>query len=86
MTEDDIELAVLLEARATLIEDIRANMPVEHKQFLVSFYRREPDWDLIAADGASRLPAVRWREQNLDKAGADTREEIVTRLERIFDR
>ena len=86
MTEDDIELAVLLEARAALIEDIRANMSVEHKQFLVSFYRREPDWDLIAADGVSRLPAVRWREQNLDKAGADTREEIVTRLEQIFDR
>lgn len=34
MTENDIELDVLLQARATLVEDIRANMPIKHKQFL----------------------------------------------------
>lgn len=84
MTEYEIPFGRLLDARTTLINDIRSNMPDNHKQFLLSFYQREPDWALLGIDGACNLPAVRWRELNLDKAGAGTREHIVGKLEALF--
>jgi len=38
------------------------------KDFLHSFYSRKPDWKLLGIDGLENLPAVRWRELNLDKS------------------
>lgn len=69
MTQEPIEFEILQSARTTLIDDILTNMPEDHKRFLVSFYRRHPEWQLLALPGVDQLPAVRWREFNLDKAG-----------------
>ena len=61
-------------------------MPQLHKDFLHSFYKRKPQWDLLAIDGAQNLPAVRWRELNLDRSGAGTKEEILEKLEVVIGR
>ncbi|HSH43801.1 MAG TPA: nucleotidyl transferase AbiEii/AbiGii toxin family protein [Arenicellales bacterium] len=84
MTEDEVDLDTLLAARTTLIEDILANMPEDHKRFLLSFFRREPEWERLGLAGLDRLPAVRWREFNLDKAGQDTRDSLTAALEDIL--
>lgn len=84
MTEEDVDLGTLLAARTALIEDVVANMPEDHKLFLVSFYRREPEWERLGVTGLDRLPSVRWREINLDKAGKETRDHIASELERIL--
>jgi len=81
MADKDITLEKLLRTRENLIDDIRGKMPLKHKQFLTSFYLRNPDWSLLGLDGIDTLPAVRWREKNLDKAGNDTREALVKKLE-----
>ena len=39
----------------------------------VSFERGDPDWSLLPPEGVASLPAVRWRQQNLDKLDADAR-------------
>lgn len=80
MTEDVIALDTLLDARNRLIADVTGNMPDHHKEFLVSFYSRNPDWQLLGLEGVSALPAVKWRELNLDRAGEGTKEEIVKKL------
>ena len=84
MTEADISLETLISARRTLVEDIRAGLTEAHKAFLLSFYRREPQWDLLAVAGVDQLPAVKWREINLDRAGKNTRVAIVRKLEEIL--
>ena len=86
MTADEVSLATLTDARENLIEDVVSNMPQFHKDFLHSFYKREPQWDLLAIDGAQNLPAVRWRELNLDRSGAGTKEEILEKLEEVIGR
>ena len=84
MTEDDVPIEILLATHTTLVDDIISNMPDDHKHFLLSFYRRAADWDRLGIPDLDRMPAVRWREYNLDRAGEETRADIVRRLENIL--
>ena len=84
MTTDTIRLDTLLEARKKIITDVVGNMPENHKEFLRSFYRRQPDWTLLGIDGVENLPAVRWREFNLEKFGDGTCEELLRKLEGVI--
>lgn len=84
MTRDPVELGDLLTARATLIKSIVSDMPADHRKFLISFERGEPDWDLLGVPNAAELPAVRWRQQNLDKLSANKRAVLVARLEEVL--
>jgi hypothetical protein len=45
---------------------IVGNMPDDHKKFLLSFERGEPDWKLIGLPSAAELPAIKWRQENLN--------------------
>jgi predicted nucleotidyltransferase component of viral defense system len=84
MTDKPVELKDLLDARAALVKAIVTDMPVEHRKFLVSFEKGEPDWKLLGLDGVDKLPAVLWRQQNLDKIPAAKRAELVKQLERVL--
>jgi len=84
LTEEDITLETLLDTRTVLVDNITSNMPEDHKHFLVSFYRRKPEWSRLGLDGLDQLPAVRWRELNLDKAGEKTRVDMVRKLEKVL--
>ncbi|WP_426435770.1 nucleotidyl transferase AbiEii/AbiGii toxin family protein [Bradyrhizobium genosp. P] len=84
MARDPVELADLLAARATLIKSIVGDMPDDHRKFLISFEKGQPDWDLLGVPGAADLPAVRWRQQNLDKLSANKRAILVARLEEVL--
>jgi len=84
MTIEDITLDTLLDTRKKLIADVVGNMPENHKAFLRSFYSRNPDWTLLGIDGVESLPAVRWRELNLGKAGEGTCESILRKLEKVI--
>ena len=84
MTEEDVAMETLLATRTALVDNIASNMSEDHRHFLVSFYRRKPEWSLLKLDGLDQLPAVRWRELNLDKAGEETRADIVRKLEKVL--
>ena len=84
MTTEGVTLDTLLEARENLISDVAGNMPDNHKEFLRSFYSRKPDWKLLDIEGVENLPAVRWRELNLDKSGEGTCEELLRKLEKVI--
>ncbi|WP_440997855.1 nucleotidyl transferase AbiEii/AbiGii toxin family protein [Arhodomonas sp. SL1] len=84
MADEDVASEVLTETHRELVRDIVGNMPDHHRRFLLSFYRRAPDWSLLGIEGLDRLPAVRWREFNLDKAGKDTQADIVRKLEQVL--
>ena len=80
MTEFPVTLDDLVEAREQLISEIVGNMPRAHKDLLVSFEAGEPDWSLIGVPQAADLPAVRWRQQNLDQLDRERREALVDDL------
>ncbi len=84
MTEEDVAMETLLTTRTALVDNIVSNMSEDHRHFLVSFYRRKPEWSLLGLNGLDQLPAVRWRELNLDKAGEETRADMVRKLEKVL--
>lgn len=86
MTEAPVSREDLIAAREALIGEIVGKMPESHRRFLVSFERGEPDWALLDVPGAAELPAVKWRQQNLDKLSKQKRAELVEVLERVLSK
>ena len=80
MMEVPVTLDHLVDAREQLIADIVGNMPGAHKDLLVSFVAGAPDWSLIDVPHAAELPAVRWRQVNLDKLDGDRRKALAAEL------
>jgi predicted nucleotidyltransferase component of viral defense system len=84
MTEQPVSRDELVAARETLIGEIVGKMPEAHRRFLISFKRGDPDWTLLGVPAAARLPAVKWRQQNLDKLPKKKRIELVEALEKVL--
>lgn len=84
MTDSAVDLPDLLATRDNLIAAIVGDMPAEHRQFLVSFERGDPEWPLLGLPDIDRLPAVKWRQRNLDMLEPAERDNLVRRLEQVL--
>ena len=80
MTADLVSLEDLVAARESLIAEIAGGMSPHHREFLLGFKRGEPDWALLGVPGAADLPAVRWKQINLDKLKPEERATYTERL------
>lgn len=85
MTDEHVPIETLNSAREQLIETIVGGMPADHQRFLLSFERGQSVWDLLGINHIADLPAVRFRQLNLDKLGNSARADLVTRLEQVFE-
>ncbi len=84
MTAEPASIDALTRARESLIETVVGKMPEQHRRFLLSFERGKPEWSLLELPGASELPAVRWRRENLDKLRSPERVQLVSKLEAVL--
>lgn len=86
MTREAIGIEDLLTAREAMVTEIIGSMPDAHREFLLAFERGEPMWSSLGLEDAAGLPAVRWREQNLDSIGKEKRATLVRQLEQVLAR
>lgn len=84
MTETPVTVEELLQARENLISEIVGQMPTQHRRFLISVKRGEPDWSLAGVPGADALPAVRWRLENLTRLDAAKRAKLLGDLSKAL--
>jgi predicted nucleotidyltransferase component of viral defense system len=84
MTRRVVELSELEAAREALICAIVRDMPEPHRHFLLGFKRGQPDWSLVGIPEARRLPAVQWKQRNLDQLAAERRRELAIALEKVL--
>jgi predicted nucleotidyltransferase component of viral defense system len=84
MTDARVTVDDLIGAREQLIAEIVGKMPVDHKKFLVSLKRGEPEWKLLGIEGAEALPAVRWRLENLAKLNQKKKNALIERLRHVL--
>lgn len=80
MTEEVVDIDELISTQTEMITLLIGSMPDRHREFLVGFERGNPDWSLLKISHAANLPAIRWRQLNLDKLRADKRAELVDLL------
>ncbi|WP_299709525.1 hypothetical protein [Caballeronia sp.] len=67
MTVDQVDLAALEAVQSRLHHDPPRALTAEHREFLASLVRLEPDWSLMPYDHLRDLPAIRWKIENLGK-------------------
>lgn len=81
MTQEPIELAALEETREAIVAQMVDCMPEEHRKFLIGFKAGDPDWQLLDIPHAKDLPAVLWKQQNLNALPTAKRLNLVRILE-----
>jgi Nucleotidyl transferase AbiEii toxin, Type IV TA system len=80
MTENPVTLEELLQAREDLIAELVGKMPDEHREFLASFKRGKPEWELLGLPHIEQLPAVQWKIQNLAAMDPEKRQQLIENL------
>ncbi len=84
MVNEPVTLDELLQARENLIREIVGKMPDQHRRFLISVKRGEPDWTLLDLPGAQNLPSVRWKLENLAKLSGAKRAQLLKGLSEVL--
>jgi len=66
MTRDEVSLETLAETQARLRHELPRQLTTNHREFLLSLVRGAPNWQLMPFEQLQRLPAIRWKLQNLE--------------------
>ncbi len=84
MTDMEIELHQLTKTFYTLKELIITMLTDNDKEFLLSFKRKEPKWDLLGLANIENLPAVKWKLFNIEQMDSKKRKVACGKLEMIL--
>lgn len=84
MTAEPVAIADLEAAREAIVAIMVADMPEEHRRFLLGFKRGKPDWELLGMPEARHLPAVLWKQRNLDRLSREKRDGLADALEKVL--
>ncbi|QQR58253.1 MAG: nucleotidyl transferase AbiEii/AbiGii toxin family protein [Candidatus Melainabacteria bacterium] len=79
VSREDLE-----QTREELVEKIKNSFTENDKRLLLSIKRGEPQWDLLDLKDVDKLPAVRWKLQNLENLKPEKRAELLERLTNCF--
>jgi predicted nucleotidyltransferase component of viral defense system len=86
MTAEPVKLDDLLATREKLIAAVAGEMPEAHKDFLLGFKRGEPNWSLLGVANAADLPAVKWKQFNLDRLSLEARARLAKQLAKTLQK
>ena len=70
MTIEEVAVDKLSDVQKRLHRELPRALTQDHRAFLNSLVRLEPDWSLMPYGHLKDLPAVRWKLQNLEKLRA----------------
>ena len=86
MTNVKFTIEDLKHMRKLLISTIKETLTIKEKNFLMSFKKLEPEWNLLGIENIQTLPSVRWKILNLKKLSSGKREVQYKLLkEKLFE-
>lgn len=65
MTTQPVPLEALLNARDSMINQLRKGLDDHERSFLLSLVAGTPDWSLLGIEHLEHLPGIRWKLHNL---------------------
>jgi predicted nucleotidyltransferase component of viral defense system len=65
MSTMTISPTILEETRAQVFENVLSSFTDQDKEFLISFKKGEPQWDLFSIENVQHFPAVQWKLYNI---------------------
>ena len=84
MTLVPVTAEALEAARKKLIDDLRAMLTDDDKEFLLAMKRGTPEWRKFAHPQAELLPAIQWKQRNLERMTPPKRAAALARLEAVL--
>jgi len=82
MTSMDISCQKLEGTRAKIFDIVSSSFIEQEKDFLISFKRGEPKWDLLPIEKIQNFPSVKWKLHNIQSMAPTKRQQALTLLER----
>ena len=80
MTTMAISPTILEETRAQIFENVLSSFTDQDKEFLISFKKGEPQWDLFAIQNVQNFPAVQWKLYNIQTMNTSKRNKALDLL------
>lgn len=85
MTEKDISLESLLEARERLINTINNDLSTNEKEFLISIKNGIPDYSLMLFPNLEQFPALQWKLINIKKMDTIKHSAMIDKLRVVLN-
>jgi predicted nucleotidyltransferase component of viral defense system len=67
MTAEPVALEDLLKARDRMLHELQQGLDTRERNFLISLAWNRPDWSQFGIAHLAKLPAIRWKLQNLER-------------------
>lgn len=83
-TLDAISIESLVQVQKSLPQEILELFTETDQAFIMGFKKGNPDWSLLSLSHARVLPAVRWKQANLEKMDSQRRQQAIEKLEQVF--
>jgi len=84
MAFDPVPLGEMVETWKKVIQKLNKDFTEEEREFILSFKRKSPKWDLFPVKNIQHLPAVQWKMRNLDRMSSKKHKAACEKLERVL--
>ena len=84
MTFEEVSLEALREIPERMLRALQAHFTQQDFDFLTSFKRGEPDWNLAPEPHIQNLPAVQWKLRNIGRMSEEKRVQSLEKLEKVM--
>jgi predicted nucleotidyltransferase component of viral defense system len=83
MVTSTVTAVELLQTRARLIKEINNALTDRDKDFLLSFKKGQPKWELSPLEHLKDMPSIKWKLHNIQNIPKDKHTEAVRKLEGV---
>ena len=84
MADELVSYDDLVKTRARLVYILKQGLTKNEKDFLLSFKNTEPDWKLLGIAGIENLPALRWKQINIQRMDSAKKKLSLNKLRLAF--
>ncbi|TVR27638.1 MAG: nucleotidyl transferase AbiEii/AbiGii toxin family protein [Balneolaceae bacterium] len=84
MTAEVDILDELIDIQEELPKLLLRNLTDGEKEFLMSFKKGDPNWELMSMPKLKKLPGVRWKLMNIRKMDSDKHKAAIEKLENVL--
>ncbi|ENR5682099.1 nucleotidyl transferase AbiEii/AbiGii toxin family protein [Escherichia coli] len=84
MTFEEVSLEELKEVPERMLSALKTHFTQQDFNFLLSFKRGEPDWNIAPEPRIQNLPAVQWKLRNIGQMSEEKRAQSLEKLKKVM--
>jgi len=84
MAFDPVPLDDMVETWKKVVKKVNKDFTEEEREFILSFKRKSPKWDLFPHKEIKHLPGIQWKMMNLEKMSPKKHKAACEKLERVL--